>query len=69
MNAAYSSCVRYFKKILKSRKNVKVTTLIGNWMKSLIMRNVKDEFLQLFEKMIESDLIAVHKYIHREEVS
>lgn len=33
------------------------------------MRNVKDEFLQLFEKMIESDLIAVHKYIHREEVS
>lgn len=43
--------------------------LLGNWMKSLIMRNVKDEFLQLFEKMIESDLIAVHKYIHREEVS
>jgi len=33
------------------------------------MKNIKDEFLLLFERIIEGDLIAVLKYIHREEAS
>lgn len=62
----------FFFKMLKMTKKVvfkKSQLLLENRRKSLIVKNIKDEFLQLSEKRIGSDLITVHKYCREEEAS
>lgn len=60
----------FFFKMLQTTKKVKKSQLLlEKWRKSLMMKNIKDEFLQLFEKRIGSDLITVHKYCREEAAS
>jgi len=42
---------------------------LEKWRKSLSVKNIQDEFLQLFEKSTGSDLMTVHKHRREEEPS
>lgn len=54
--------------MLKTTKKVKSHN--SYWKnENLILKNIKDSFLQLSEKRIGCDLITVHKYCRKEEAS